>query len=1028
MSVVEFFSQPVWHRLSLALVHFWWQGLAVAVLACAAVRLLKLKRGNRRYVAYLLAFALMAACPALTFMALGVSAAPPVNAAEPTPAIEPSESAPRPMPSDPRYQFTEHTASIRPTGEVSRRERLNGAWQTALPWVLVFWMAGVLILSARLLLAWIGVWRWRRDLEPLAEGLQVRVALLAERLGVPGFSRVFTSRDAREAVAMGYLRPMVLLPAALLTRMPPEMLEAVIAHELAHIRRFDLWVNLAQRIIETLLFYHPAVWWLSSRLRSERELCCDDLAVKTTGERLAYVSALENAARIHLVRAQLALALEFGQSTQPTLGRVRHVLGLPSAPPDSRFWLAGVVGLLVPAILMMYTSSSRGGHAGPSQEAGTTQVGSSPHHDALPPGWTLDYDDGRRAGGVLTWPAEMAMDLASLECSATGLGMFDASRGNERYEFEIRSSKGERLGTIQIPASRPDILAGRKILKPDKYAIHYTRRFGSHGDNVRVHAGPFPVDLSPPGMHELRFTPTLGSAQITGSLGGCYALNLERIDGGFNVFGCAYQNASKDYVIGGLPAGTYRLSAVTQDDSGNVFVSQAQATVKADESLTVDMAPPPRGACSLHGVIAGKRGTYWPPTPIPQQTKPQWFVLIRTQGSGPIEQTNAYEAQTMDSHYAIRGDSIVQETEDQASYSISGIAPGEYTVTAIEHPWYQGLPIKRQQSRSLTLQPGETATLDFDLSTPAEPRPAPIPRTETGTSDEPSREVTCTGRVTDDRGRPVAGARVAAYEMHSDGVAGNMLLYQVDAVTTSSDGAFAFTSESKPERGRFVESYIVAARENTGIAWAVWNMRESVEADLRLGEPTVLAGVIVDDAGQHVADAEVRANLYRMVATADGGKKREWLPGIPPLQELLTRTDAQGKFVFGNLPADTSVDLLARAPGKATIYTYQTALGQPAFTSGRTDIRIVLPPEARIEGRLLNSATGKGVPRTHLAVVDPSGLFFYRFVCATDAEGRFSIGGLRPGPFHIRADYIPGLDVEVKSGQTTRVTMGTGTP
>ncbi len=75
---------------------------------------------------------------------------------------------------------------------------------------------------------------------------------------------------------------MVLLPAALLTGMPAELLEAVIAHELAHIRRLDLWVNLGQRVVETLLFYHPAVWWLSARVRREREVCCDEAAAGAT--------------------------------------------------------------------------------------------------------------------------------------------------------------------------------------------------------------------------------------------------------------------------------------------------------------------------------------------------------------------------------------------------------------------------------------------------------------------------------------------------------------------------------------------------------------------------------------------------------------------------------------------------------------------------------------------------------------------------------------------------------------------------
>src|SRR5437660_336918 len=88
-------------------------------------------------------------------------------------------------------------------------------------------------------------------------------------------------------------RPIRQRQAVWLTELPVPMLEAVIAHELAHIRRWDLWINLAQLVVEILLFYHPAVWWLSRRLRVERELCCDELAVAATEQRLVYVSTLE---------------------------------------------------------------------------------------------------------------------------------------------------------------------------------------------------------------------------------------------------------------------------------------------------------------------------------------------------------------------------------------------------------------------------------------------------------------------------------------------------------------------------------------------------------------------------------------------------------------------------------------------------------------------------------------------------------------------------------------------------------------
>ena len=91
---------------------------------------------------------------------------------------------------------------------------------------------------------------------------------------------------------IGWLKPVVLLPASALAGLTPRQLEAILAHELAHIRRHDYLVNLLQTLVETLLFYHPAVWWLSRRIRVERENCCDDLAVSLCGDPVAYAAAL----------------------------------------------------------------------------------------------------------------------------------------------------------------------------------------------------------------------------------------------------------------------------------------------------------------------------------------------------------------------------------------------------------------------------------------------------------------------------------------------------------------------------------------------------------------------------------------------------------------------------------------------------------------------------------------------------------------------------------------------------------------
>jgi len=185
---------------------------------------------NPRYAAYLLALGVMAACPAITFIALNRSPERPMpvqvigspspvsHTLSPTPAMRPGEAhEPLALASD-----------------ASPRVRLQDAWQTSLLWVLMGRMGGVLILSVRLLLGFVGVRRCHRNLEPLTDGLEAKVGLLSERLGMPGFFRVFVSCRALEVVALGYLHPIVLLPAALVIQMPPEMLEAVIAHELAH--------------------------------------------------------------------------------------------------------------------------------------------------------------------------------------------------------------------------------------------------------------------------------------------------------------------------------------------------------------------------------------------------------------------------------------------------------------------------------------------------------------------------------------------------------------------------------------------------------------------------------------------------------------------------------------------------------------------------------------------------------------------------------------------------------------------------
>jgi len=129
--------------------------------------------------------------------------------------------------------------------------------------------------------------------------------------------------------------------------MTHEVLEAVLAHELAHIRRWDLWTTLLQRLVKTLLFYHPAVWLLSRRVSLEREKCCDELAVAATGQRAVYAEALTQAARLRLQAREPLLGAAIGGRKTALFDRIEHIMGIAPAPGRTCWWPAGVMAGLV---------------------------------------------------------------------------------------------------------------------------------------------------------------------------------------------------------------------------------------------------------------------------------------------------------------------------------------------------------------------------------------------------------------------------------------------------------------------------------------------------------------------------------------------------------------------------------------------------------------------------------------------------------------------------------------------------------
>ena len=376
-------------RLAITLVHFLWQGALVAILLGVALRLLRRRSANVRYVFATAGLLVLAALPVATFLTVGppewaqglVETSRHAPAPEGAPGAAPS---PRPrapqgsdrgkgqIPSAGNEAGAADNGAIRPTTPPPARiayapspwrQRLAPVIRLCLPYVSAAWCLGVLVMFLWRVAGWSRVRRMTRDrTRDVPRDLRVRFKELADRLGVAGPVRLLESATAGVPTLIGCLRPVLLLPAAMLSGLSPEQLSAILAHELAHIRRRDYLVNLFQVTVETLLFYHPAVWWLSRRIRAEREDCCDDVAVAASGDRIAYARAL---ASMEELRAAPAVAL--AASGGSLLARVRRIVGLGTGDDTRRSggWAivpGGLAGLLIAGMILF-----GGGPAGVSQ-------------------------------------------------------------------------------------------------------------------------------------------------------------------------------------------------------------------------------------------------------------------------------------------------------------------------------------------------------------------------------------------------------------------------------------------------------------------------------------------------------------------------------------------------------------------------------------------------------------------------------------------------------------------------------------
>jgi uncharacterized protein (TIGR03435 family) len=312
------------------LVHFVWQGAGIALLAALGLRLLRSRRPQLRYLTACAALGAMLAAPVVT--AFVMTSSPRLPFADSIHLLRSAEGAAVGVAITPPWSPVPGagSASAAPA-ELTLPAAIDTS--TLFSVLVTLWLAGVLILLTRLAA---GCWRIRKlqavarleqpsRWQPLAEEIAARLGL-ARR-----FTVIETVRVATPTV-IGWLRPVILLPIAAMAGLTPRQIEAILAHELAHIRRHDFLINLLQTLAETMLFYHPAVWWISRRIRTEREHCCDDVAVAVSGDPTEYAAALAELASWSIAHPALAMAATRG----PLVDRVRRLLRLPDADRKPR--------------------------------------------------------------------------------------------------------------------------------------------------------------------------------------------------------------------------------------------------------------------------------------------------------------------------------------------------------------------------------------------------------------------------------------------------------------------------------------------------------------------------------------------------------------------------------------------------------------------------------------------------------------------------------------------------------------------
>ncbi|MDA1231605.1 MAG: M56 family metallopeptidase, partial [Planctomycetota bacterium] len=498
-------------RLGWTLIHSLWQLTLIAALAAMINRSLKHRTANTRYIAAVTAFSLMAIIPAATWnLNVGwdqrsegspmvtwgdtVEGGPAkfvVVPAQITIDSSPSAADVELVDIEPfrgSHEFAGTAAGSPSHGNLSVVDRPDSpqdsitssqsmiatvaAWiQLRLPLIVGIWLIGIIVCSARPIWSlWIQWHLRRRGLSPAPESMQTAITQLASRMQLTRIVRIAESALVKVPMVVGYLRPMILLPASVIVGLTPIQLEAVLAHELAHIRRHDWLINALQVMAETLLFYHPAVWWLSNRIRRDRELCCDNIALSLNVDKAVYARTLLTLEELRQKTFTPALAATGGDLA----GRVRRLL--PSGHIEPQFGMGAIMGLLSVVVSLLLLATSLAASSESREPNADTEVAATATDEPKPvqaPEDTAVDEEPQPAKPIegVRRRSVQVLDESELPVAGAEVQMqFIYGSDNGVYIGEMMSEKSNEKGNVEV------------VIPPEAGVVQLTVRADGFGE------------------------------------------------------------------------------------------------------------------------------------------------------------------------------------------------------------------------------------------------------------------------------------------------------------------------------------------------------------------------------------------------------------------------------------------------------------------------------------------------------------------------------------------------------------------